>query len=694
MGIVPQFKSIRLEHYLWIVLIAALFVLPVCGRANEPRNGDEKTCLARAGNSQAAIRLCAPAGPRFALVVGLEDYAAYHPYKGQTWSRLEIAGRDADAMAQRLVASGFALVGEKVQRNLTRATFSDALKSLARLGDGRNATLLVYVSGHGFTHRSQTLVAPVEAPRPIPGVPTVSDRYISVTDIERLLGPSAPRLQIILFDACRDALPSIDPVRGEQDVLGPQTVLGLAAAPGTTVDVREGAAISTYTRALLDGLSNPSVDLTLSRLFFDVSSAVIDLTAGEQKPVFRYGSPQLHSMLSAGAVFAGTPDPFASEADVAFDLVVQRQILHTFDYALACDWAEKPERKNPIPIEARQFYGLVLFAVRDDAERSVRCNQISDEVDKDAKLPAPLTERLDDYMARNVNGLLMQTAQSGNGHANWIVFLFSLGNTRELLFTRDMLNSYLPSERRTALEFLYRAADGGEPMAQLLLGQQSMPAESESSYFAVLPGPISETYENGRAYLERALDAGIGDAGLILAYNARRNLQDLDTHPELYRSYVEKALTKRMLIFPPPYVLTARFLLADDYLNGNTGPKNAAKGLAMMLEVADTPSPGEGADMSGAGLAAWRLAFLWMTQTAPLPEGMTRDQAVYTYTQRAMKLGVKEALEFGSEAYAEGRYGFPKDAIHAADAKREAATTETISRYSITPQRPKPGKRQ
>lgn len=638
------------------------------------------TCLHRTDKSELARRLCMPVGPRLALVVGQADYKRTHKYVGQDWSLLPIAGRDATAMAAQLSENGFTLVGGGPQLNLTKTQFNAAIAHLVTLARGRNATVLIYLSGHGFSSSGRALVAPIDTPKPILGVETRVQDNISVTEIEAAIEQAQPRLQIILLDACRDALKSFGPVSGDQDPIKPATLLGLAGEPGAAVPIEEGQRLSAYTAALVEQLSDFAEGTTLTQLFLDVSSAVASLSNQAQVPVFRYGDHNMLRLLNAAAVFGFSRVTLAAPQAVAVDKLVDRFGVVMLDYALACEPVALRDN-NPFPPEAGEFYASVLLMANDPESVRQRCDAIEKEVN-DRAVPEAVREQVHRRLLEYPIGLVKQVAQQGDAHANLLVFMFVISDASNIIFNREMFQGYLQPNRRIALEYLFRAADGGNLMAALLLGQHAMPALGEKNYYTSLPGSYTENYERGRRYLEYALREGLGDAGLILAYNAGLSFTNLNTHKEKYRLWVEAALKQPIRIFPPDYVLGVRYRLADDYLGGETGPVIATRGLELLREVAEATASDEDGK-AAKGKALWRLAIWSMKQSGTAAAAAIGENPIYTYTRRAGDLGVKEALDFAADAYLVGRYGFALDGALSDAARLRASNATITSGYSV-----------
>jgi formylglycine-generating enzyme required for sulfatase activity len=156
-----------------------------------------------------------PAGKRFALVVGVNDYS------NRKLDNLKYAERDATELSAVLTRAGFTvrtLLGSgKGADEATRANVEKALADLLR-GVGKKDIVLLAFSGHG----QQLLVKEKntdgkEVEREVPffcpkdGVPTDAATLVSLNAVLKALDEKGGGHNLLLVDACRNI---VDPNKG------------------------------------------------------------------------------------------------------------------------------------------------------------------------------------------------------------------------------------------------------------------------------------------------------------------------------------------------------------------------------------------------------------------------------------------------------------------------------------------------
>lgn len=197
---------------------------------------------------------------RMALVIGNNAY--------EHSSRLVNPRNDAEAMADKLAASGFSvsklLDGSQEQMETALQQFSSSLN--------RQSTALVYYAGHGIQVNGETYLLPVDAKADAPErLKYEAVNLNMVLDLMERSGEGAG-LKVIILDACREN-PFGRSWRGSRSAADsphaglaapastpPGTILAFATDPGRVASDGRGNN-SPYTQGLLEHLFTPGLDI-------------------------------------------------------------------------------------------------------------------------------------------------------------------------------------------------------------------------------------------------------------------------------------------------------------------------------------------------------------------------------------------------------------------------------------------------
>lgn len=179
------------------------------------------------------------AGRRFALVIGVETVAV----PGIEANPLPGCTRDANALAARLVQSGYAVMRLSEASNDPAPTSANAHAALREMAANAGPTdlVLVYISTHGGVMEGRPMLLLKDAP-------------IFLDDIKEELSRSKALVRLIFLDACRDMPGFPTQTREYRDI---HTVLScrpdeysLATADG----------LSVFTEVLIEGLNGCKAD--------------------------------------------------------------------------------------------------------------------------------------------------------------------------------------------------------------------------------------------------------------------------------------------------------------------------------------------------------------------------------------------------------------------------------------------------
>jgi formylglycine-generating enzyme required for sulfatase activity len=229
--------------------------------------------LSAAGLSGTAWAQAAPAlGKRVALVIGNSAYAT---------SPLANPVNDATDMAAKLKSLGFEVV---TLLNADRTRMLRGIDEFGRTAAQADAAL-VYYAGHGMQIDGNNFLLPTG--RAFDTEQDVKDDAISVTRLQETLDIAAPKLRILILDACRDAplrrrsrsaqrgLARVDVPAGTNALVAFSAAAGETAADGTG---RNG----TFTKHLLELIDTPGQSLI--ELFMEVRKRVEAETRKSQSP--------------------------------------------------------------------------------------------------------------------------------------------------------------------------------------------------------------------------------------------------------------------------------------------------------------------------------------------------------------------------------------------------------------------------
>jgi uncharacterized caspase-like protein len=228
---------------------------------------------------------CAPAlaDKRIALVIGNSAY--------QKVASLAGPADDAMAVAHMLKSAGFDSV--ETMLDGTDAEMTKALKAF-RVKSRDSDVAVVYYAGHAAQLDGTNYLIPVDAT--LAREKNVRDEALSLDDVMYAI-QSAAKLGLVLLDACRE-YPFYKSTKalswsGLARVEPPANVLISFAAKAESIAVNDSSRNSPYTRALLDHLASPGVDI---RLAFDrIRDDVMQATANAQQPsMFGYLQGEVH----------------------------------------------------------------------------------------------------------------------------------------------------------------------------------------------------------------------------------------------------------------------------------------------------------------------------------------------------------------------------------------------------------------
>jgi uncharacterized caspase-like protein len=272
-------------------------------------------------------------GVRVALVIGNGAYRSIE--------RLANPVNDAVAIAARLEALGFELIGDGPQMDLDRAGFERALAAF-RKEIRRADVALFFYAGHGVQVAGVNWLVPVAAEPRIEA--DIARQMISANDVLALMKAGRAKLNVVILDACRDdpfaaladspapaqtptpipvAKPTPDKApaatkpatpkpatRGAGGGLGrmdapDNTLIAYATQPGN-VALDGSGGNSPYSKALAEAIGLPGLEIR--RVFNEVGVRVRRATNGEQQP-WLSSSP-----IEREVYLAGRPSNHATQA--------------------------------------------------------------------------------------------------------------------------------------------------------------------------------------------------------------------------------------------------------------------------------------------------------------------------------------------------------------------------------------------
>ncbi|MCB9970357.1 MAG: caspase family protein [Hyphomonas sp.] len=162
----------------------------------------------------ATCAFAAAAEPRYALLIGNEDYPA-------TVGRLSLPYQDVENMRSGLVQAGFPEDHVKVLKDATQTDINLAVAQLASdlRAAGSDAVGFFYYSGHGGSAESAGKRANylIPAKSPITGAEQLPILGVPVNNIIDALAASDARAIFFVSDACRNTLPFTSSKGGAAD---------------------------------------------------------------------------------------------------------------------------------------------------------------------------------------------------------------------------------------------------------------------------------------------------------------------------------------------------------------------------------------------------------------------------------------------------------------------------------------------
>ncbi len=243
-------------------------------------------------------------GLRVALVIGNGAYRSIE--------RLANPVNDAVAIAARLEALGFELVGDGPQMDLDKAGFERALAAFRKEMHRADVALFFY-AGHGVQVGGVNWLVPVTASPRIEA--DIARQMINANDVLALMKAGRARLNVVILDACRDdpfaaaaanpppaqtptpipvAKPAPDKTpaaakpatRSTGGGLGrmdapDNTLIAYATQPGN-VALDGSGGNSPYSKALAEAIGLPGMEIR--RVFNEVGVRVRRATNGQQQP--------------------------------------------------------------------------------------------------------------------------------------------------------------------------------------------------------------------------------------------------------------------------------------------------------------------------------------------------------------------------------------------------------------------------
>lgn len=257
---------------------------------------------------------------RVALVIGNAEYLSSKVLKNPI--------KDAELVAKTLEKLGFEVT---LLRNTDRLVLVDAVEDFGRLATGADAALF-YFSGHGVQDAfKKNYLIPVDAN--IRGEAGVRNRSVEADFIVETLTRAAPRVGLIMLDACRDTpFPSrqksssrglarmdVKPV-GDTEIL-----IHFATREGDTADDGTGNN-SPYAQALARQLPLAGRQ-SIRGLLDNVGDDVSRITAGEQHPV-QFGEMRISTYLVTPEVGVNQPNtmkfspPLIGQDDLRWKAIV------------------------------------------------------------------------------------------------------------------------------------------------------------------------------------------------------------------------------------------------------------------------------------------------------------------------------------------------------------------------------------
>ena len=220
----------------------------------------------------------APAGPRFALVIGNSNYVGM--------PRLRNPANDAGDLAAALKRLGFNVT---LLTDARRRTMNQAIVAFREsLAQDRQSEGIFFFAGHGIQSKGVNYLIPVGAD--IRAEVDLDDEAVSAQKILGSLEEARNRVNLVILDACRDnPLPGAlrSAARGLAVVTSApaETLILYSTAAGQTAADGEGRN-SPFARALLDHVADTG-DVT--RTVKVITGEVKKTTGGQQTPYVYMG---------------------------------------------------------------------------------------------------------------------------------------------------------------------------------------------------------------------------------------------------------------------------------------------------------------------------------------------------------------------------------------------------------------------
>ena len=197
------------------------------------------TPLAQAAHQTA---MAGDAAQRYALVIGNDQYAAFHP-------PLEKAGNDARAMAKVLEKAGFKatllLNGNEKRMN---AAVNEFVDNIAGGGIG-----VLFFAGHGVQINNQNYLLPVDMETPR-RERDVEDQAVSLQVVQEKIAQARAKFTLVVVDACRN-----NPLPKRADrAIGGTRGLTQPSAPNGQMVIYSAGANETALDKLHDNDRNPN----------------------------------------------------------------------------------------------------------------------------------------------------------------------------------------------------------------------------------------------------------------------------------------------------------------------------------------------------------------------------------------------------------------------------------------------------
>ena len=225
----------------------------------------------------AVVMPAAHAAERIALVIGNDSY--------EKLGKLNNAGNDARAMADKLKKLGFKLVDNRAHTDLSKSQFTVLIKKFGetlRKGD----IAFFYFAGHGVGGDNTNYLIPVDDEN-IAYLEDVPDFAIDTQSVMRRMEQRGEGINLVILDACRDrGLPSrtrSGVSRGLSRMAAPSgSFIGYAASPGQrSFDGKGGNGV--FTEQLISLLDRPG--LSMDDIFGELTEAVEKATGRKQTPM-------------------------------------------------------------------------------------------------------------------------------------------------------------------------------------------------------------------------------------------------------------------------------------------------------------------------------------------------------------------------------------------------------------------------